>query len=403
MNTREHCVLIAPVLPNPDGSGLEQRSFSLLRNFAARFDVTLVVANGEPSLPAIPSAVESLATGIHHLHTRPASRLGQRAARLIPLLVLLEPRWTADWQQAAAPLTILHAPSHAVFFRLRMHSLRAALFPTEQPPNTFIDLDDRESTTLWSIGCCALRRLRLRLALKHLSMACQYALLERTVLRRYNTVTYANPVDGQALANISGNATLLCRPNQVRLPDETPRPPAEAPFTLLFVGTLGYFPNEDAALWLADELVPALRLQAQVPFRLLIAGRCATQRLITRLASIPEIEFLGPVEHVAPLYAQSHVAVAAVRCGGGTKVKVLEAVAHQCPVVATPHSALGLPFLPAEDLLTASDAAFFAASCLRLARHPDQARAMARNAHLRLSASSSNAATGSSSTPSSSR
>jgi glycosyltransferase involved in cell wall biosynthesis len=288
------------------------------------------------------------------------------------------------------------------FFRLRTHPLRTAIFPFGLPCPTLMDLDDLESKTLWSIGGFAMRRLRLRLAHKHLAMALQYALLERTLLHHYDRVSYASPADAKVLAGVSGSPTLLWRPNRVQLTRPRARPAPEAPFTLLFLGTLGYFPNEDAVLWLAEELVPALRRQGQLFFRLLIAGRGASPRLIGRLARVPEIEFLGPVEQVAPLYAQSHIAVAAVRCGGGTKVKVLEAVAHHCPVVATPHSTLGLPFVAGEDLLEATHSEAFAGLCVHLARNPAEANAMAESAYRRLTASSSNAAIESTSKPSTS-
>jgi glycosyltransferase involved in cell wall biosynthesis len=404
MTAREQCIMIAPVVPNPEGTGLEQRAFSLLRDLASRFDVTLLVANEDPNPPPAPAALQSLTAAIQHVQTRRASRWARRAALCLPALVLLNPNWTCDWQlPMAPPATLPEHPTQVAFFRLRTHPLRPAIFRSGPPSPTLIDLDDRESQTLWSIGCFALRRGRFLLALKHLSMAGQYALLERTLLRRYDAVTYANPADRPALERVARKATLLCRPNRVCIPPRASRPPIDAPFTLLFLGSLGYFPNEDAVLWLAGELVPRLRRRGQFSFRLLIAGRGATQQLTARLALIPEVQFLGPVQHVAPLYAQSHLAVAAVRCGGGTKLKVLEAVAHRCPVVTTPHSALGLPFLPGEDLLTASDAETFAACCIRLANHPNEAIAMAQSAYRRLTASPSNAGIESTNMPPSSR
>jgi hypothetical protein len=72
-------------------------------------------------------------------------------------------------------------------------------------------------------------------------------------------------------------------------------------------------------------------------------------------------------------------------------------------VVATPHATLGLPFLPGQDLLEASDAQAFAACCIRLANQPDEASAMAERAYLRLTASLANSGAGSCSIPFTSR
>ncbi len=103
---------------------------------------------------------------------------------------------------------------------------------------------------------------------------------------------------------------------------------------LLFVGTLGYFPNADAARFLCRDIVPALRRLSGHAIVVDLAGAGDTTGL-RDIAQMPEVTLLGYVEDLAPLYAAADIAVAPLRAGGGTRIKILEAFAHGVPVVAT--------------------------------------------------------------------
>ena len=158
---------------------------------------------------------------------------------------------------------------------------------------------------------------------------------------------------------------------------------------MLFLGTLSYFPNEDAALWIVQEVVPELRKQLRGSFRVVIAGRNASSRLVGELHRVAEVIYLGPVEDVGALYAQADTALIAVRCGGGTKVKLLEAAAHRSAIVATAHSVCGLPFVQGEELLCASDPAGFATQCALIQQSPELAESLATRAYARVAEMSS--------------
>ena len=156
----------------------------------------------------------------------------------------------------------------------------------------------------------------------------------------------------------------------------------------MFLGTLNYFPNVDAVLWILSEILPQLRLCLVSPFRVVVAGRDAEASLVGKLIREPEVEYRGKVDEVDSLYAQAHLALAAVRCGGGTKIKVLEAAAVGCPVVSTTHSCLGLPFEDGNHVLIGDDARRIAHCCARLQLQPQFAQEMADAAYATLSGSS---------------
>jgi polysaccharide biosynthesis protein PslH len=124
-------------------------------------------------------------------------------------------------------------------------------------------------------------------------------------------------------------------PNAVRLPEREPTTTAaERPFTFLFVGTFGYYPNDDAAGFFCREVLPLLRETAPGPFRVNVIGR-GGGREVQSLGSLPEVTVIGEVPDMANYYRASDAVIVPVRSGGGTRIKVLEAFSFERPVVAT--------------------------------------------------------------------
>jgi glycosyltransferase involved in cell wall biosynthesis len=144
-------------------------------------------------------------------------------------------------------------------------------------------------------------------------------------------------------------------------------PLAEEPSSreLLFVGNLAYRPNADAVRWLAEAILP--RVRADLPeARLRVVGRGASRGL-QRLAEAHGVAFEGEVSDVRPHYRRALLAVVPLRAGGGTRLKVLEAMALGRPVVSTAIGCEGLPARDGEHVLLADSPEAFAAAVIRLA------------------------------------
>jgi sugar transferase (PEP-CTERM/EpsH1 system associated) len=154
------------------------------------------------------------------------------------------------------------------------------------------------------------------------------------------------------------------------------RPDGRPPARLVFAGNLGYFPNVDAAAWLARDVLP--RVRAAVPeaeLRLVGARPARRVRTLTRL---PGVSLAGTVPAMAPELAAASLTVIPLRAGSGLQNKVLEALATGTPVVATPRATEGLDVRAGEHLLVAEDAAGLAEAAVALLRDPVRARALAR-------------------------
>jgi glycosyltransferase involved in cell wall biosynthesis len=132
-------------------------------------------------------------------------------------------------------------------------------------------------------------------------------------------------------------------------------PTSERPNSMLFVGGFRHPPNVDAALWLADEIMP-LVLRQHPTARLTIVGADVPDAVRRRAGDA--IDVVGRVDDVEPFVASSSLVVAPLRAGGGMRLKVLQAMAAARPVVTTTRGAAGI-WNPAgaPTLLIADDAA----------------------------------------------
>ena len=145
-------------------------------------------------------------------------------------------------------------------------------------------------------------------------------------------------------------------------PDATP--------SIVFTGTMDYWPNIDAVTWFADAVLPALR--ARFPaLRFAVVG-ASPAPAVQALGRRPGIAVTGRVADVRPYLAHAALVVAPLRIARGIQNKVLEAMAMARPVVATPEAFAGIAARPGRDLLLAGDAPGFAAAAEAIlnGRHP---------------------------------
>ncbi len=146
------------------------------------------------------------------------------------------------------------------------------------------------------------------------------------------------------------------------------------PHALVFTGTMDFRPNVDAVLWFAREVLPLIK--RDVPdAHFVIVGQRPHARL-AGLRSDPAIVITGGVEDTRPYITGASVYVIPLRMGGGTRFKLLEALALHAPCVSTTLGAEGFEVVSGRELVLADDAAAFARATVELIRQPEQGRAM---------------------------
>jgi glycosyltransferase involved in cell wall biosynthesis len=154
---------------------------------------------------------------------------------------------------------------------------------------------------------------------------------------------------------------------------------------VLFVGNYEYAPNVDAIEWALDEVWP--RLWALQPdARFVVCGHAMPDNWRQRWPD-SRIEWLGFVDSLPPVQMQSAVFMAPLRFGGGSKLKVLEALAASMPVVSTTEGLSGLDVQAGQQAVVADDAEAMAQAVSALLQDPEGAAQMGQRARAHVTAS----------------
>jgi len=148
----------------------------------------------------------------------------------------------------------------------------------------------------------------------------------------------------------------------------------ESPGRLVFTGSMNWYPNEDGVLRFMDEILPLIRREEPAA-ALTVVGRDPSPRL--RQAAEPAgVRVTGAVDDIRPYVADGSVYVEPLRVGGGTRLKIFEALAMGKAVVSTTVGAEGLSLVPGEHLLVADEPAQFARAVVTLLRDEGRRRAL---------------------------
>ncbi|HEY7124773.1 MAG TPA: glycosyltransferase [Ktedonobacterales bacterium] len=146
---------------------------------------------------------------------------------------------------------------------------------------------------------------------------------------------------------------------------------------VIFTGTMDYYPNTQAALYFAQHCWP--RIRAQVPDATWqIIGRDPPPE-VQRLAKLPGVTVTGWVPDMRQHLAGAAVAIAPLQIGGGTRLKILEALAMQRAVVSTSLGCEGLELEPGKHVLVADQPEAFAEAVIELLRRPELRQELGRN------------------------
>jgi glycosyltransferase involved in cell wall biosynthesis len=198
---------------------------------------------------------------------------------------------------------------------------------------------------------------------------------ERELGARADRTVVVSRRDRDAIGDVPG---LCIVPNAVDLEAFPLGSRDREPATVVFSGNMGYFPNVNAAVWFAREVLPRVR-RARPEARFVIVG-ARPARSVRGLARDSAVRVTGRVEDVGPYLRRATVAVAPMRSGSGQQFKILEAMASGTPVVATAAEAEQVGAKHDRELLVADEASEFAEAVLTLMREPARAKALAERA-----------------------
>jgi polysaccharide biosynthesis protein PslH len=348
--------IVSHVMPYPADSGSRIRVARIARALGRRHEITLL------SLEAGDAEAAGRALGLPVAVHAATTRRGLAALAVAPETTRALWRAVADWHADAVHLEGTFSAAAA-----GLHRRRAAL-PTVVDEGCVHHLSYERAARL------APGRLA---QLRGLARAWRLCRLERALARRADAVVAVSEDEARVVRALAPGARVLVAPNGVDADAIAPSPPGDA---LLFVGLLSYEPNRDAVAWFVREVLP--RLGADAP-EVLVVGRDPGPGLEDLARGHPRVCLLGFVPDLAPLYARAAVFVNPMRGGGGTRLKMLGAMAAGKAVVSTTVGAEGLALTPGRDVVIADTPEAFAAAVralladhLRAARLGGAARAL---------------------------
>ncbi|MEP7343775.1 MAG: glycosyltransferase [Gemmatimonadaceae bacterium] len=196
---------------------------------------------------------------------------------------------------------------------------------------------------------------------------------ERSECHRYDHVIAVSDADADTMRDLYDAPRVSAVPTGVDV--DFFRPSGKEKLRrheIVFTGSMDWMPNEDGVQWFVDEIFPLVRARhADATFS--IVGRQPTPR-VKALARHDGVTVTGSVPDVRPYLERGAVFVVPLRVGGGTRLKIFEAMAMERAVVSTTIGAEGLPLKDGEEVVLADDAASFAEAVVDLLTDSDAAR-----------------------------
>lgn len=200
---------------------------------------------------------------------------------------------------------------------------------------------------------------------------------EAAALARFDLVLTVSEADGRTFARLyPDSVTRPAHVVQTGVETDYFLPPAAAPERahMVFTGSMDWLPNEDGMTYFCREILPKIR-QSEPEATLSIIGRTPTPA-VRKLSEIPGVEVTGRVDDVRPHIARGAVYVVPLRIGGGTRLKIFEAMSMAKAVVSTTVGAEGLPVTSGRDIDIADEPSRFAHAVVHLIRDTEARRAI---------------------------
>lgn len=361
-------LIVANRLPFPLDDGWKVRTWHAAAAVAEHHAVTLVV--GEPESAAVAAQAAASWGGRVEIVGVP---LGARnsSARLIKGLITRKPVQYWNQQSAAAHATVaqLVAQRNFVVGVAVTTFMWPYLEALPQGVPRIVDSHNVDSVNMdryvTSLGQGPKRWYAARTAanLRH---------LEREVFAAADQVWVCSDEEAATLAVSGVRSPVIVVPNGVDTVRFCPGDSPPEPRRLLFFGKLDYFPNHDAVLYCLREILP--RIRAMIPeVELQVVGAGASSGLQEEIAKAPGATLIGRVDDIVAAIAAAAVVIVPLRAGGGTRLKILEAMAVARPVVSTTIGAEGLGMTDGAELCLADDPELFADRVVGLLRDPEVA------------------------------
>jgi len=357
--------------PYPANNGSKLRIYNLLRGLAKHHDVTLLSFADQPDVSPDAPEIQSLCSDVHVV---PWREFDPNSTRARFGFLNLAPRSIVDTfsQEMAQEITQLldaHRYDLVVASQLSMAAYRPYF---KNIPALFEEVE---------VGLShgeAFHSLDLKKRLRHAFTWFKLRMYLSRLLDSFQACTVVSEQERYMLVRSLGirNDVVEVIPNCVQIDEKENHPSTLVPNQLIFSGSFRYHANYEAMLWFVGEVYP--RILERIPDAyLVITGDHAN----LPLPSTQNINFIGYVDDIKTAVASSWVSIAPLLSGGGTRLKILEAMSVGTPVVSTSKGAEGLGAVTGHHLFIADTPDTFADQVVRILKDKDLRNQIATSAN----------------------
>lgn len=379
----QRVLFISPVIPAFAHNGLAMRAASVLKLLAQwRSDVHLFVIplynldTPEPSadIAALCRTWRVVRNPQPAGVTEPTPEWAERLESLSSIpseLALINAAWRRTIEesiQSCAPDLVVIFRFYLVPFVLPLRRMRI-----------WLDVDELESETRQRLAVLYALRGGEANASRYRQEASAYEKIERHYFPMLERVFAASNREAENIRKRFASADVRVLPNTYPSISAQPPRPYDGQARLLYVGSLGYYPNRDAIAYFATQILPLIRQRSKVPVEVVALGGGSAFR--GEDPRLPGVHFVGPVPETTSYYADCDAVIVPLRAGGGTRIKILEAFSHRRAVISTIVGAEGLDVTPDVHLKLADNAEMFAQACLDVIHNPEMRDVLADNGH----------------------
>jgi glycosyltransferase involved in cell wall biosynthesis len=249
---------------------------------------------------------------------------------------------------------------------VHLDHLDAAVYLQDCLPNTAVYLDEHNYETNL-LGSTSNKTSKLLLRWYLGSQLQKLAHFESQILHAVHAIGVVSANDATMISAVAPETALEVIPNGVDLAffDVLRQP---VPYRVVTVGSLDWLPNIEGVIWFLDKVWPVVRT-ARPEATLYIVGRNPPRVLLQR--SCQHVTVAGSVPDVRDYVIRASAFVVPLFAGGGTRLKVLEAMAMRVPIVSTSTGVEGINCVYGKHVLVAEDAKDFARKLLELLDNPE--------------------------------
>lgn len=348
-------------LPYPPAGGGKIRVYSLLKHLAERHEVNLIAFSHEPDPSAQVAALKAFCANVVAVPVEPQQlRLNKRKQQLRSIISTMPYQRIAHYSPAMQQAIDQFVARHPVD-ALTIEYAQMAYYRLPKHVPCVLDQHNVENEIFYRTfrnDTVSLRKLYSFLEWR------KFTRDEIKACRSFPLVLTTSERDRKVLQGYAPQTEFAVVPNGVDGEYFQNNAQSTTEDTILFTGTIDYYPNTDGLLFFLDDILPLVR-ERRPNARFVIVGKNPPPQ-IARYTSDPQIVVTGFVDDVRTYFEQASVFVTPLRVGGGTRLKILEALAMRKAVVATSIGAEGINVTHGRDILLADQPRAFADAVVTL-------------------------------------